>query len=409
MMGAMASEQLSIEDVAERAGVDVGYVRAIDELGVLGRGKHGYAERDVHLVALLRLWEEAGLSRAAILKAVEADELSLDFLESPGWELPAPLDRTYRQEADERGLPLELLLAIHESIGFVPPDPDERVRADDAAMAELARVVLDIGGSEDSVRRLFRVYADNLRRLVVAEADLYTEQVEDPSRRAGTSEPELMRRGAEVGRRIDALVTATLIAIYERHRAHVWAQHSIERAEVVLERAGLYQPAKRTPAICVVDLTGYTRLTEEQGDEAAARLATALADLVDGISRRHGGRPIRWLGDGGLFYFDETAAAVLAALEMSEEAPAAGLPPTHSGVQAGPVVFRDGDVYGRTVNIAARLADHAQAGEVLTSREVMEQVDLPSIRFDLVGPVELHGVAAPLQVARAVRDGGPTA
>ncbi|MGH7541444.1 MAG: hypothetical protein ACRELC_10635, partial [Gemmatimonadota bacterium] len=76
-------------------------------------------------------------------------------------------------------------------------------------MADLARAVLDIGGSQESVRRLFRVYADNLRRLVVAEADLYVEQVEDPSRRAGSSEPELMRRGAEVGRRIDALVTST--------------------------------------------------------------------------------------------------------------------------------------------------------------------------------------------------------
>jgi hypothetical protein len=146
MMGAMPTEQLSIEDVAARAGVGVSYVRAIDELGVLGRGEQGYAERDVHLVALLHLWEEAGLSRAAILEAVKAGELSLDFLESPGWELPAPLDRTYRQVAEERCLPLELLLAIHESIGFTPPDPDERARPDDAAMADLARVVLDIGG-----------------------------------------------------------------------------------------------------------------------------------------------------------------------------------------------------------------------------------------------------------------------
>ncbi len=396
---------LSIEQVADRAGVDEEYVRAIEELGVLSGDQQRYGERDVHIVALLRLWEKAGLSRAAILEAVEVGELSLDFLESPGWELPAPLDRTYRQLAEEQGLPLELLRAIHESIGFASPDPGERARPDDAAMAELAQAVLDIGGSEDSVRRLFRVYADNLRRLVVAEADLYVEQIEDPSRRTGSSEPELMRRGAEVGHRIDALVTATLIAIYERHRAHVWAQHSVERAEAVLERAGLYRPARRTPAICVVDLTGYTRLTEEQGDEAAARLATSLAALVDAISRRHGGRPIRWLGDGGLFYFEETGAAILAALEMSEEAPAAGLPPTHVGVQAGPVVFRDGDVYGRTVNIAARLADRAQAGEVLTSREAVEQVDLPSLRFVPVGPVELQGVGAPVEVSRAVRDG----
>jgi class 3 adenylate cyclase len=62
--------------------------------------------------------------------------------------------------------------------------------------------------------------------------------------------------------------------------------------------------------VCFVDLTGYTRLTEEQGDAAAAELAGRLAALVEGISRRYGGRPVRWLGDGGMFVFREPAAAV---------------------------------------------------------------------------------------------------
>jgi adenylate cyclase len=238
-------------------------------------------------------------------------------------------------------------------------------------MADLARTVLDIGGSEDSVRRLFRVYADNLRRLVTAEADLYVEQIEDPSRRAGATEPELMRRGAEVGRRIAALITATLSAIYERHRQHFWAQHSVEAAEVVLERAGLYQRVERTPTICFVDLTGYTRLTEERGDETAARLASRLGTLVDGVALRHGGRPVRWLGDGGMFLFPQASAAVRAELEMTEGAPAAGLPTTHIGIQSGPVVFQDGDVYGRTVNVASRIADLAEAGVVLTTEETV--------------------------------------
>ena len=128
-----------------------------------------------------------------------------------------------------------------------------------------------------------------------------------------------------------------------------------------------------------------------------------LAEVVDEVARRHGGRPIRWLGDGGLFYFGETAAALLSALEMNQAASAAGLPPTHIGIQAGPVVFRDGDVYGRTVNIAARLADRAEAGEVLTSQDAVEQVDLPDVRFEPVGPVSFQGLPTPLDVWRAVR------
>jgi len=74
------------------------------------------------------------------------------------------------------------------------------------------------------------------------------------------------------------------VAIYDRHRQHVWTDHSIGQAEAALERAGLFRRVDRIPAICFVDLTGCTRLTEERGDEAAARLATSLATLVEDIS-----------------------------------------------------------------------------------------------------------------------------
>ncbi len=90
-----------------------------------------------------------------------------------------------------------------------------------------------------------------------------------------------------------------------------------------------------------------------------------LAALVNEVSRKHRGRAIRWLGHGGLFYFEEVSAVFAAALEMSERAASTGLPPMHIGIQAGPVVFRDGNVYGRTVNIASRIADQAEAGEIL--------------------------------------------
>jgi adenylate cyclase len=162
---------------------------------------------------------------------------------------------------------------------------------------------------------------------------------------------------------------ATLAAIYNRHRQHIWSDNSIRRGKAGLERAGLYNPISVTPAVCFVDRTGFTRLTEELGDEAAARLATTLATFVDDISRQHDGRPVRWLGDGGMFHFKESTTAFLAALEMVETAPTRGVPPTHIGIEAGPVISHDGDIYGRTVNIAARIAARAQAGEVLTSAD----------------------------------------
>lgn len=396
-------QPLSLQQVADRAGVDQEYIRRLIELGALHREEDGYEQRDVHLVALLHAWEEAGLSPPSILTAVENGVLTLDFLKTPAWNLPEPLAQTYHEFADEQEIPLHLLRAVHEAIGFAPPDPDDRVRPDDVVMTELVRTILEIGASEETVRRLFRLYADNLRRLARAEAELYVAQIQKRWQSSGLDESELMRFGSEVGRRMTPLVEAILFAIYDRHRQHIWTENSIERTETLLERAGLYQRALRVPAICVVDLTGYTRLTEAQGDEAAARMATNLAMLVEDISRLHSGRPMRWLGDGGIFYFKRPSAAVLAALEMAEGALSAGLPPTHIGIQAGPVIFQDGDVYGRTVNVAARIADRAQAGEVLTSEETIEQAEGVEVRYERVGPAELKGVGEPVVLYRVLR------
>jgi adenylate cyclase len=90
---------------------------------------------------------------------------------------------------------------------------------------------------------------------------------------------------------------------------------------------------------------------------------------------------------------------------MSEGAPAAGLPTTHIGIQSGPVVFQDGDVYGRTVNVASRIADLAQAGDVLTTEGTMRQVDAAEVDWTLVGPAELQGVATPVTLYRATLGG----
>lgn len=396
---------LSIGEVASRAGVDEEYVRRLTELGALEGEGDAYSEGDAHRVALLYAWEAAGLSPDSILTAVRRGELSFSFLETPGWDLPDRPELTYRELAEKEGVPLPLALGLHEAIGFQAPDPDERVRLDDLVMVELARVFLDIGGSEAAVRRMFHLYADNLRRLATAEADVYQAEVVSRLQQEGVPEPDQMSYGSQVGQRVTPLVHRVLAGIYERHRQHVWTEVSIPQAEAALERIGLYQRVERPSAIAFVDLTGYTRLTEEQGDEVAARVAASLAELVEDISRRHGGRAIRWLGDGGMFLFKEPAAGMLASLEIADRAPEAGLPPTHIGIHAGPVISQDGDVFGRTVNIASRIAAQAGADEVLTSEETGQLVDDARLRFERVGPAELKGVARPVTLYRVLRHG----
>jgi class 3 adenylate cyclase len=189
-----------------------------------------------------------------------------------------------------------------------------------------------------------------------------------------------------------------LLSMYHGQQEHAWSTSAVEDVETALEGAGLYRPLRRPPAVSFLDITGYTRLTEERGDEAAAELATRLATLVRGYSREHEGQPVKWLGDGVMFYFPNPGDGVLAALDMVEGLPAAGLPPAHVGIHAGPVVFQDGDYFGRTVNIAARIADVARPGEVLVSQEVVDAAELDGLGLTAIGPIELKGVSEPLRL-----------
>jgi class 3 adenylate cyclase len=106
---------------------------------------------------------------------------------------------------------------------------------------------------------------------------------------------------------------------------------------------------------------------QERGDAAASQVAEELGEVVRQASVQHGGRPVKWLGDGVMLHFPAAVSGVVGALDMVEAILGAGLPPAHVGLHAGPVIFREGDYYSQTVNLASRIADYAQAGEVIVS------------------------------------------
>jgi adenylate cyclase len=143
------------------------------------------------------------------------------------------------------------------------------------------------------------------------------------------------------------------------------------------------------------------RRAEQQGDATAAALAEILAVLVNRSPREHGGAPVKWLGDGVMLHHREPAGAVRSALGLVDQLPEAGLPPAHVGVAAGPVVAQGGDYFGRTVNLAARIAAHARAGQVLVSQSVADSPPPEGVRFVEAGEVRLKGFARPVRLLEA--------
>jgi adenylate cyclase len=121
------------------------------------------------------------------------------------------------------------------------------------------------------------------------------------------------------------------------------------------------------------------------------------------VGNDHRGVAVKMLGDGVHFHFNDPAGAVLGSLEFVEKAGARGLPPAHVGVNAGPMTYTDGDYYGLTVIIAARIASQAGPGQVLVGEAAAADGELQGVRFEELGPVPLKGVARPVKLYRAHR------
>jgi adenylate cyclase len=395
----------SRQEVAQRAGVDPDDVDRLVELGILTPGAGGaFSPGDVLRARWLQSLERAGVPLEGLASAVRDGVLSFSFLDVGAYDRFAGLSgTTFQQLSAQTGIPLELLTVVREAVGFAEPAPQDTVREDELSIVPLIQLQLSKGFRPMVIERWLRVYGDSLRRIAETEAAFWDSEVEMALLESGMTEGEMLQAQADLGSQMTSLIEQVLLAVYHGQQEHAWSQVFVEHVESALEQAGLHSRLERPPAMCFLDLTGYTRLTEERGDEAAAELAARLAGLVRQCSKEHGGTPVKWLGDGVMFYFREPGAAVLAALEMTEVVGRHGLPPAHVGIHAGPVIFQDGDYFGRTVNLAARIAEYARPGEVLVSQEVVDAADAAPVTFVEIGPVELKGVPGTLRLHIARR------
>lgn len=390
----------SADDAAQRAGVEPGYLARLVDLGIIARDASGFSPGDVRRAMMANSLEEAGIPLDGVAAAMRSGAISLAFLDAPAYERLAALSpETFRETSARTGVPLELLTLVRETIGMAQPSPDDRMREDEMAMVPALQTMVSAGFRPISIERLLRVEGDATRRIAETEAAVWNADVIAPAMAAGESPEEAVH--AELADQLGPLAEQAILATYRAQQARAWTANVIEDFEMVLARAGLHSRLERPPAICFLDIAGYTRLTQEQGDDAAANLAATLARLVERSSVRHGGKPVKWLGDGVMFHFRDPGPGVHAALEMVDGLAATGLPPAHVGLHAGPVLFQAGDYFGQTVNLTARIADYARPGEVLVSRAAADASRGHGIEFADIGEVELKGVAGTTHLLRA--------
>ena len=154
------------------------------------------------------------------------------------------------------------------------------------------------------------------------------------------------------------------------------------------------------PAVVFVDITGYTTITEQRGDEAAVHIATALQQRAEQVAAERGGRVLKLLGDGAMLLFRDPGAGVDAATSLVRMLREDLGVEAHGGVHVGRVIERDRDLFGSTVNVAARVSAAAGPGEVLVTDAAARATGLDGSRIESVEPAPLKGVSHPVRLFR---------
>jgi class 3 adenylate cyclase/DNA-binding transcriptional MerR regulator len=393
---------LSRQELAELVPCSVENVVRLDELGLLSPGPDDglYPPSDVHTVRLMAAFENAGVALEDVAKGVAAGDFTFPmdlFLADP-----APRNETYEDLGERLGRSPELLRRLSRELGL-PHASDDRVRTEDAEALTLIVTRLDLA-SDDELSRFARLYGGSLQRLVASGLQFFDLAVRQRIDEFPLSLRERDDLIYQKGAGYTELVRTIVPWLQTRHREHAVMDYMVGVTEELMETSGIVaRPERHPPAIAFLDLTGYTELAEERGDEAAAEIAAYLADIVYRSSASYGGRPVKWLGDGVMFHFSDPASAVVSGLVLVEETERQVSMPARVGINAGAVVAQEGDYFGRTVNVASRIADYAQPHEVLVSEEARRHAQGAGVAFELIGDVPLKGVSRSVRLHRVTR------
>ena len=158
------------------------------------------------------------------------------------------------------------------------------------------------------------------------------------------------------------------------------------------------------------DIAGFSALTEAHGDEEAVKLVEEFAEAVEAELPPVRGEHIKTIGDALMLRIPAPGDAVLLALRIANDLIAEhGAPAVRVGLHHGPAVERNGDYFGASVNLAARVSALASGGEVLLTGQTAALVpDLEGILYESRGRQTLRNVAEPIEIFAVLRVGEMT-
>jgi adenylate cyclase len=391
----------TLPELAERADMTLEEVYELIDAGVLAP----YPDQTVPTTALNRVRLAHALTQDIPLenlaRAIESESLHFRFVDGL-FANPVPIEpTTYGEMAEKLGIEFADLAQLYSTWELPAPSPEQRLRKDDVQMLDALGMLRNQGVDVPSFLGGTRFFGENMRRLAESQVRSYISEMVEPRLTAGKPILEVLEEAAPMSGAIQPAGEELVGWLHWRHFEAAVVHETVQLLETLMEQAGFAPPRPaHPPAISFLDVGGYTRVPEEGPDDQAAELAADLTRVVWNSSFARGGRPVKFLGEGVMFHFPDPRQAVLSALDIIDELDRSAMPPARVGINAGPVVFRDGDYFGRTVNLASKITEYARPREVLVSEEVVHETE-DGIRFEPIGNIALRGLLEPVPLYRA--------
>lgn len=241
-----------------------------------------------------------------------------------------------------------------------------------------------------------------MRRFAQTEIRLSHIYLHEPLLESGVPERDVARQAQDViDNAIRPVIEPIILEIHKQHMLRAVLEDVVEHIESA-ERPG--KPGTVEAAILFVDLSSFTSLTYQHGDEAAARVIDRFEGLVRSLVLDHRGSLVKQIGDEFMLAFKDTADALSFSLGLDQRITREEeFPTTRIGIDAGPVIFRAGDYVGHTVNTASRITSAAAPGEIVFTEPVARVAEKAEIPVEEVGMRLLRGVSEPLKLFRVIR------
>jgi adenylate cyclase len=374
---------LSLPEAAQRAGVSPATLRRWVKAGLIPQYEGIWSSSAVGHARLVARLRDRGHSLQDIRSATKDGRLAFGYV-----EVLFPIEgRVYslREAADETGLEPGLITRIITTLGWSPAHA-ESLSEDEIQLLRYVSAVLAAGLPLVAMLQLVRVYGQAMAQVADAEVRLFHLYVHEPLMRSGADGLQMADEMQTLTRELLPLSSPVMDQVHQRYLQHFVEQDVVGHMETDLDGAAVELGRMRV-AIAFADLAGYTRLTEEEGELQAVDAVERFVEAVE-ITLPDDARVIKTIGDEAMVVSSDPAALTDWAVGFQRLHNERPLP--RIGIHYGDALYRDGDYFGRDVNIASRVAARSAGGEVLVTRQVVEAAG-SHLDFQRIGEVRLKG------------------